>query len=140
MARFVQNYEAILTKDGYMPADFLTRLQKSQATFDVVHQTFKADSESVPDTADAKISANNDLKARAVAVLADGQIANADDKATAQKFVWNTILTEVRGAKPAGLGGTLTDSVTKLFSQLEMVFFTTLNIHQSCFQNIFEFT
>ena len=113
MNRFVQNYQEVLVNEGYMSADFLTRLQKSQAAFEAAHQTYKADSDTVPDTSDTKTIASNDLKTRAMVVLGDGQIIYTNDKATAQKFVWSTILAEVRGAKPTGLGGTVTDAVTK---------------------------
>ena len=36
-----------------------------------------------------------------------------DDKKTADKFVWTTVLTEVQGTRPSGVGGTITNAETK---------------------------
>lgn len=127
MTRFVENYRTDLTDKGYLPADFGTRLTTSQSAFKAAHQTYKSDSETVPDTSEARTIANNDLKARAMSVLADAQIAFADDKRIAQKFVWNTVITEVRGVKPAGLIGGITDAHTEGGLQTAVVRIPALN-------------
>ena len=44
-------------------------------------------------------------------MLGDGQKVFYDNKIIAQKFVWATLLTAVRGVKPTGLGGKVIDGV-----------------------------
>jgi hypothetical protein len=113
MVNFVQKYQEDLMNKGYMPKTFLARLQSSQSGFLAAHQSYETNSSAAPDAAEAKIIANNDLKTQAMAFLADGQIVFADDKTMAQKFVWATIQADVRGTKPTGVGGFITDAVTE---------------------------
>jgi hypothetical protein len=113
MVRFVQTYQTDLMTKGYMPSDFPDRLKASQTSFNAAHENYKTDSAGTANTTEAKIIANNELKNKAAAALADGQIIFAADEKTADRFVWATILAEVRGARPSGLGGTITNAETK---------------------------
>jgi hypothetical protein len=113
MIPFVQNRKDVLMQKGFMPASFLTRLEENQTGFAAAYQTWKTQNETVSPATETRIIANNDLKNRAMEVLADGQRALIKDKANAQKFVWSAILTEIRGPKPTGLAGKVTDVATK---------------------------
>jgi hypothetical protein len=113
MIPFVQNRKDILMEKGFMSAAFLTRLEENQATFKTAYDAWKAQNETVSPATETRITANNDLKNRAMEVLADGQRALIKDKGNAQKFVWTSILSEIRGTRPTGLGGKVTDAATK---------------------------
>lgn len=113
MIPFVQTRKDVLMQKGFMPASFLTRLEENQATFKTAYEAWKTQNETVSPATEARIVANNDLKARAMEALADGQRALIKDKPNAQKFVWSDILTEIRGTRPTGLGGKVTDAATK---------------------------
>ena len=110
MIPFVKTYRTILSEKGYMPDSFLTRLETKQTLFTTVFQSWKNQNAETPSATEAKIVANNDLKTRVMAMLSDGQTVFAKDKTTAQKFVWTTILTSVRGIKPSGFSGKITDA------------------------------
>lgn len=113
MVPFVQNRKDVLMEKGFMPASFLTRLEAKQKSFKAAYEAWKTENEGVSPATEAKIIANNDLKNRAMEVIADGQRALLQDKANAQKFVWTPILTQIRGTKPAGLAGKVTNAATK---------------------------
>ena len=113
MVAFVNKYQTVLGKEGYMAQDFATRLLNKQGTFEAAFQTWTDGRAGTSEGRDTKVTGNNDLKNRAVEVLADGQVIFSDNKTLAQKFVWSTIQAEVRGPKPAGVGGKVTDSVTE---------------------------
>lgn len=108
MVPFVQIRKEALMQKGFMSASFLTRLEAHQIKFNTAHQGWKTGNKATTPATEAKIIANNDLKNRAFEVLDDGKLALIKDKTNAQKFVWATILTQIRGVKPTGLGGRVT--------------------------------
>lgn len=113
MIPFIQTNKEVLMEKGFMPESFLTRLQDKQVSFKAAKQKWETESLSTSSSTDAKITANNDLKARAMSVISDGQLAFIKKKDIAQKFVWTTIVSQMRPTKPTGLGGKITDIVTK---------------------------
>ncbi len=109
MIPFAKTYRATLSEKGYMPDSFLTRLETKQTSFTTLYESWKNQNAAITNATEAKIIANNDLKIRVMAMLNDGLIVFVKDKASAQKFVWTTILTSVRGVKPSGFSGKITD-------------------------------
>lgn len=113
MVPFVKKRKETLMEKAYMPEGFIARLEEQKVVFEAALSAWESQKENATPNTEAKIIANNDLKNRVMEVLADGQMVFIKNKAMAQKFVWNSILTEVRGTKPAGLAGRVTDAATK---------------------------
>lgn len=112
MIPFVKTCQVVLSEKGFMPASFLTRLEDIQTNFKAAYKSWKDENDATTNATEAKITANNDLKTRAMAVLTDGQAVFAKNKTLAQKFVWVTLLAAERGVKPSGFVGKVTDAVT----------------------------
>ncbi|MBL7815904.1 MAG: carboxypeptidase-like regulatory domain-containing protein [Saprospiraceae bacterium] len=135
MVPYVRMHKAELMEKGYMPLSFLTQLEEKKASFDAAHQVWKDEFENKPDATSAKIEANNDLKARVMAMLSDGQAVFCNNKSLAQKFVWSTLLADVRGVKPTGFSGKITDKATEAPLSIVTIFIESLNLTVSCDKN-----
>ena len=129
---FVQNHKDELMQKGYMPASFVTRLEEKQTSFYTAYQTWKSEDKATSPATEAKIIACNDLKDKAAQALSDAQKALIKDKATAQKFVWATILDQVRGEKPTGLGGKVTLQDAKKGNGVATVSISSLGLTVQC--------
>lgn len=132
MVPFVQTRQDVLTQKAFMSASFLPRLEAHQIKFNTAHQMWKTEDNATTPATEAKITANNDLKNRAFEVLADGKLALIKDKTNAQKFVWATILTQIRSVKPTGLGGKVTIQDTKKGIGTASVSIPALGLTVSC--------
>jgi CarboxypepD_reg-like domain len=132
MIPFVKTYQTVLTNDGLMPATFLMRLEEKEASFSATAQTLNDERNAAPKTTKDKIVANNDLKDRVMSMLKDGQKVFYDNKTIAQKFVWATLLSVVRGVKPTGLIGKVLDSVTDTPLSIATVEIETLSKTVQC--------
>lgn len=132
MIPFVKTYQTELTEKGLMPVSFLTRLEEKQASFTAANQTWNDERDATPNATEDKINANNDLKDRVMSMLKDGQKVFFDNKTIANKFVWATLLTAVRGVKPTGLAGKVTDGATDAPLSNVMVEIETINKMVTC--------
>lgn len=132
MVPFVQTRKDELTQKAYMSASFLPRLEVHQIKFNTAHQVWKTETNATTPATEAKIVANNDLKNRAFEVLSDGKLALIKDKTNAQKFVWATILTQIRGVKPTGLGGKVTIQDGKKGIGIATVHIPSLGLTATC--------
>ena len=132
MIPFVKTYQTVLTEKGLMPISFLTRLEEKEASFTTAHQTWNDERDATPNATEDKIIANNDLKDRVMSMLKDGQKVFYDNKAIAQKFVWTTLLTAVRGVKPTGLSGKVLDKATDAPLSIATVWIETINKTVDC--------
>lgn len=128
MVSFVKKHKDVLMAKGYMPASFITRLETTQTSFVTAHATWETDDKATAPASEVKITANNDIKNRAMEALSDGQRALIKDKINAKKFVWNTVLEQNRSPKVSGIGGTLTDKATKGPLSNVTVFLPALNL------------
>lgn len=135
MIPFVRSHQTELKEKGYMPDGFLGQLEEKQTSFTAAHQSWKDEADTQLDATSAKVAANNDLKARVMAMLADGQVAFCNDKATAQKFVWATLLAPVRGMKPTGFTGKISDKATEGPLSIVTIFIESLNMTVACDKN-----
>ncbi|MBL7816144.1 MAG: carboxypeptidase regulatory-like domain-containing protein, partial [Saprospiraceae bacterium] len=113
MLSFVRNNTETLQTNGFMPASFLKRLEDKQVAFEAAKLKWETESEAAPASTDTKITANNDLKKRAMEVASDAALAFITQKAIAQKFVWATVAAQIRTERPTGLGGKITIGDTK---------------------------
>jgi flagellar motor protein MotB len=112
MGRFVQsNQAALLAKD--LPADFVTQVQDKQAQLAKTNKAWLDEKEAGSVASDVKTSAGNALKTRLSDLFLEAQTIFQAEKEIAEKFVWNTHLTKVRGVKDAGIGGKVTHKVTE---------------------------
>jgi hypothetical protein len=132
MIPFVQNKKDILIEKGYMPEAFLTRLQDKQTSFKAARLKWETESAATPTSTDSKIVANNDLKIRVMEMLGDGQLVFIKDKDKAQKFVWTTIVSQMRAPRPTGLGGRVTIGDTKKGIANATATIASLNITVTC--------
>ncbi|MBL7815877.1 MAG: hypothetical protein JNL70_12755 [Saprospiraceae bacterium] len=135
MVPYVKSNQALLMEKGYMPATFLSQLEEKEISFKAAYETWKGEYEASPDATNSKIVANNDLKERVMAMLADGQAAFFNDKTIAQKFVWATLLAPVRGLKPMGFTGKTTDKTSEGPLSKAMLCIDSLNMRVPCDKN-----
>lgn len=132
MVSFARNHQAVLSAKGYMPANFLTRLENKQTSFEATHTAWDTEHKGTLTGTDTKIIANNDLKNRAMVVIDDAPLALIKDKTSAQKFVWAAIVAEIRGSRPTGLGGKITDSATKAPLSIATATIASLGLTVTC--------
>ncbi|MBL7815814.1 MAG: carboxypeptidase regulatory-like domain-containing protein [Saprospiraceae bacterium] len=113
MIRFVQTYQAELTAKD-LPADFVQQLKDKQTRLSNTHKAWLTAKETASAASDTKIAAGNELKSRLAMLFADAQVVFQEEKDIAKKFVWDTLLTKVRGARETGLNGkTINASIEK---------------------------
>ncbi len=132
MIPFVRKNAEALKEKGFMPTDFLTRLEAAQLRFKAAYEAWKNGSAAISPATEAKIIANNELKTRVMAMLTDGQAVFAKDKATAQKFVWSTLLAKERGNRPTSLGGKVTDMGSKAPLSIATANIPSLGLTANC--------
>lgn len=112
MLTYLPKHLTELTAGG-MPTDFATRIENKRAAILAAYQFLGVKEEESKAATAARTLVAMDLKAKAIAMFKDAPMAFLDDKERAKKYVWDTVLGQVRGVKSAGLGGKITIEGTK---------------------------
>jgi Carboxypeptidase regulatory-like domain len=107
MMRFVAANQTDLTAKD-LPAAFAQQLKDKQAALKTTNKAWLDTKEAASAASEAKVSKGNDLKNRLADIFLDAQRIFQEEKDIAKKFVWDTILTKVRGVREAGVGGKVT--------------------------------
>jgi CarboxypepD_reg-like domain len=127
MIRFVQKEQAaLLVKD--LPTDFLAQLQLRRVSLDDSNKAWLAEDAAGSAASLAKTLAGNTIKANLSAMFLEAQTFFVEEKEIAKKFVWDTLLAQVRGARDAGIGGKIILKGTKKAAAGVTVSIPVLNI------------
>jgi hypothetical protein len=110
---FALTYKAELMANENMPADFPTRLQAKKADFDAVYKAWNAADTASTTQTQEKIAANNAIYTSFSAMVSDASKAFRPTDPTLEKFSIVNIYAQIRGSKPSGLNGLITDEATK---------------------------
>ncbi|MBL7817988.1 MAG: carboxypeptidase regulatory-like domain-containing protein [Saprospiraceae bacterium] len=127
MIRFVESHQVELTAKD-LPANFVQQLKDKQTSLSNAHKAWLAAKDTATAASDAKITAGNELKNRLSAMFLDAQIIFLEEKDTAKKFVWDMLLTKVRGVKDTGLGGKTINGATEKAASGIIVAIPLLNL------------
>jgi hypothetical protein len=110
---FFVNHMAELTAGG-MPAGIPVQFADDAKDFNEVRLTFIAAKKSVKDGAAEKVNANNAVYSNLIEMFEIGQDIFKNNEQKRKNYIFSEVLAQIRGSKPAGLKGTITDSVTLL--------------------------
>jgi hypothetical protein len=117
---FIDKYRATLessVKDpsvkNNMPATFPDEFKAMQAHFEALYKEFKIADEDGAGQTTEKISANNAIYEDLMSMFTDGVLMFSNDTALKEEFTFAATLSKIRGTKPAGLNGIVTDADTK---------------------------
>lgn len=127
MIRFVESHQAELTAKD-LPANFVQQLKDKQTSLSNAHKAWLAAKDTATAASDAKITAGNELKNRLSAMFLDAQTIFFEEKEIAKKFVWDMLLTKVRGVKDAGLSGKTINTATEKAVSGIIVAISSLNL------------
>jgi CarboxypepD_reg-like domain len=127
MIRFVQNNQAVLLEKD-LPTNFVQQLKDKQTNLAATNKAW-LDEKTLGSTAsETKTIAGNDLKARLSNMFLDAQIIFQEEKEIAKKFVWDTLLTQVRGERDTGLIGKVMNKVTEKGASNVTISIPSLNL------------
>lgn len=112
MLSYIPKHEKGLLAGG-MPADFVKRIENNRAALLTAYEFLGVKEEEAKAATTARTLAGSELKAFVVAMFKDAQLVFRDDKETAKKYVWEAVLTRVRGPKETGFGGKITSEGAK---------------------------
>lgn len=112
MGRFILTNQAdLMAKD--LPATFAQQLKDKQTSLKATNKAWLDEKDTATAASTAKTIKGNELKNRLSDIFFDAQTIFTEEKDIAKKFVWDTLLTKVRGVRDAGVGGKTTDKATK---------------------------
>ena len=110
---FLDEHKAVLLSDGFMPPAFVARFAAAEKAFEDTYKAWNASDKASYQLTDDKITANNTIYTKLMAMLADAQKALKDDKQAAKQFTLTFLLSQARGTKAAGISGKVTIGDTK---------------------------
>lgn len=112
MIRFIQaNQAALLAKD--LPSNFIGQLKDKQANLAATNKAWLDEKNASSAASDTKTIAGNEIKNRLSDMFLDARTIFVEEKEIAKKFVFDTFLAKVRGAKDAGISGKILDKVSE---------------------------
>ena len=102
---FVNTHKADLCADNNMPTDFDVRLQAKKTEFEALYKSWNAADTAASTQTDEKITANNAIYGKMMAMLTDAKVAFPKNDPNAAKFVGTYIFAQIRGTKASGVMG-----------------------------------
>ena len=127
MGRFIVTNQAALTAKD-LPITFGQQLKDKQASLIATNKAWLDEKAAASAASAAKTTKGNELKNRLSDIFFDAKTIFAEEKDIAKKFVWETLLAKVRGARSAGFGGKTTNKATKKAAANITIFIPALNL------------
>ncbi len=128
MVPFVTNNLADLTADNNMPASFANQVQTLKTEFDLLYKNWSDADMAAYEETDTKITANNTIYNNLKTMLSDAQKVYRKDAAMALKFSMDDLMSQVRGTRPSGINGKITNGVNKKGIENAQVYIPELDI------------
>jgi len=110
---FIDENMTDLTANKNMPDNFKDVFNAAKEKFNDLHQNFLDSEESTTIQTDSKISANNDIHSKLMAMFLDGQEIFKNSEAIQRQFIFEQTLYLASGTGTAGVKGYITNAKDK---------------------------